>query len=122
MPMYIAEVAPPHLCGGMSTIFEGAIVFGELCGGLITYSCDFTGDWGWRLPLGLAAVPGVIVFLGGIVLPESPISLIERGYFEQAWTVSLCSAPFVLMYLFESSQHLQQLQSHAVSVLPDLVV
>jgi hypothetical protein len=60
---------------------------------LVTYSCDFTGNWGWRLPLGLAAVPGVIVFLGGIVLPESPISLIERGYFEKAWQVSFCSVP-----------------------------
>jgi hypothetical protein len=34
MPMYIAEVAPPHLREGMSIMFEWAIVFGELCGGL----------------------------------------------------------------------------------------
>ena len=107
MPMYVAEVAPPHLRGGLSSMFEWAIVFGELCGGLITYSCDFTGNWGWRLPLGLGAVPGVIVFLGGIVLPESPISLIERGDFEKAREVSLCSVSSVLFYLFESNQLLQ---------------
>ena len=38
--------------------------------------------WGWRLSLGLAAVPGTILLLGGLFLPESPNSLIERGQFE----------------------------------------
>lgn len=34
--------------------------------------------WGWRLSLGLAAVPAMLLLLGGLVLPESPNSLIER--------------------------------------------
>ena len=38
--------------------------------------------WGWRLSLGLAAVPGTILLLGGLLLPDSPNSLIERGQFE----------------------------------------
>lgn len=44
---------------------------------LINYGVQ---DWshGWRLSLGLAAVPAFVLLLGGILLPESPNSLIER--------------------------------------------
>ena len=38
-----------------------------------------TLTWGWRLSLGLAIVPAIILTLGGIFLPESPNSLVERG-------------------------------------------
>lgn len=34
--------------------------------------------WGWRLSLGLAGLPATLLLLGGLVLPESPNSLIER--------------------------------------------
>jgi hypothetical protein len=46
-------------------------------------------DWenGWRLSLGLAAVPALILTLGGICLPESPNSLIERGRRQQGRAV-----------------------------------
>jgi hypothetical protein len=45
-------------------------------------------EWGWRLSLGLAAVPAVILTLGGALLPETPNSLVERGHHEQ---VRACS-------------------------------
>ena len=50
---------------------------GILVAQLINYGVQ---DWshGWRLSLGLAAVPAFILLLGGIMLPESPNSLIER--------------------------------------------
>jgi hypothetical protein len=35
--------------------------------------------WGWRLSLALAGVPGMMLFLGALVLPDTPNSLIERG-------------------------------------------
>lgn len=82
--MYNAEVAPPHLRGGMNILFQWFVTFGILCAGLINYGCDFIHPWGWRLALGLSAVPGFIVFVGGLVMPESPTSLIERGHYEKA--------------------------------------
>ena len=90
MPMYNAEVAPPHLRGGMNILFQWFVTFGILCAGLINYGCDFLHPWGWRLALGLSAVPGVIVFFGGLVMPESPTSLIERGHYEKARHVRPC--------------------------------
>ncbi|KAE8730787.1 Sugar transport protein 7 [Hibiscus syriacus] len=35
--------------------------------------------WGWRLSLGLAAIPALLTTVGGCLLPETPNSLIERG-------------------------------------------
>ena len=36
-------------------------------------------DEGWRLSLGLAAAPALLLTLGGVILPDSPNSLVERG-------------------------------------------
>lgn len=33
---------------------------------------------GWRVSLGLAACPAFILFLGSLIIPESPTSLVER--------------------------------------------
>ena len=35
--------------------------------------------WGWRVSLGLAGIPAIVLTLGGIFLPETPNSLVERG-------------------------------------------
>lgn len=39
--------------------------------------------WGWRLSLGLAAVPAIVLLIGSLCLPETPNSLIERGHHEK---------------------------------------
>ena len=59
------------------------VTIGIFAAGLINYGADYIDTWGWRLSLGLAAVPAVIVIIGGIILPESPNSLLERGHFEK---------------------------------------
>ena len=43
-------------------------------------TCSGVRNWdnGWRLSLGLAAVPGLILLLGAIILPESPNFLVEK--------------------------------------------
>lgn len=40
--------------------------------------------WGWRLSLGLAAIPASMLTVGGLLLPDSPASLEERGRPAQA--------------------------------------
>jgi MFS family permease len=39
--------------------------------------------WGWRVSLGLAGIPAIVLTLGGIFLPDTPNSLIERGFEEE---------------------------------------
>lgn len=48
-----------------------------LCAGVRSW------DEGWRLSLGLAAAPALVLTLGGVTLPESPNSLIERGMLDR---------------------------------------
>ena len=51
---------------------------------LINYGVNESGsEHGWRISLGMAGVPAIILFAAGLVLPETPSSLIERGRTEQ---------------------------------------
>ena len=45
---------------------------------LVNYGVQYIPGWGWRLALGLAALPACILCVGAIVLPESPSYLIEQ--------------------------------------------
>jgi MFS family permease len=44
--------------------------------------------WGWRVSLGLAGIPAIVLTIGGIVLPDTPNSLVERGFEEEGRRVS----------------------------------
>ena len=57
------------------------IVVAELIN-LIVYVAG-AGSWGWRLSLGFAFIPSFSLFCGGVFLPDSPVSLLERGYPEK---------------------------------------
>ena len=39
---------------------------------------------GWRLSVGLAIVPALILFLGSLIIPDTPNSLVKRGHIERA--------------------------------------
>ncbi|CAD6241862.1 unnamed protein product [Miscanthus lutarioriparius] len=61
------------------------ITLGILIANLINYgTAKIAGGWGWRLSLGLAAVPAAIITVGSLFLPDTPNSLLERGRPEEA--------------------------------------
>lgn len=85
-PMYIAEVAPRRIRGGLVSFNQLVIVAGIL----IAYIVDFlfkgvTDNWRWML--GLGAVPGVALAVGMILMPHSPRWLMERGRDDEARAV-----------------------------------
>ncbi|KAL4857034.1 H(+)/hexose cotransporter 2 [Chlorella vulgaris] len=86
VPLYLSEMAPFKYRGGLNMLFQLAVTIGILVAQLINYGVQ---DWahGWRLSLGLAAVPAFVLLLGGIMLPESPNSLIERGHLDKGRAV-----------------------------------
>ncbi|EFJ28204.1 hypothetical protein SELMODRAFT_94097 [Selaginella moellendorffii] len=81
-PLYLSEVAPPHLRGGLNILFQLNITTGILIANLVNY---FTAayPWGWRLSFALGGIPSLLLTLGSFVLSETPNSLIERGYLTQ---------------------------------------
>ena len=46
--------------------------------------------WGWCFSLGFAFVPSFVLFMGGVFLPDSPNSLLERGKPEQVNATQSC--------------------------------
>jgi hypothetical protein len=72
-------MAPTHLRGALNMMFQLATTTGIFTANMINYGTQKLEPWGWRLSLGLAAVPAVLMTVGGIVLSETPNSLIERG-------------------------------------------
>jgi len=77
VPLYLSETAPFKYRGALNQLFQLSTTIGILVAQLINYGIR---DWdeGWRLSLGLAAVPALILLFGCIILPESPNSLCER--------------------------------------------
>ncbi|KAJ1440104.1 Sugar/inositol transporter [Sesbania bispinosa] len=83
IPLYLSEMAPTHLRGGLNMMFQVATTFGIFTANMVNYGTQKIRPWGWRLSLGLAAVPALLMTVGGIFLPETPNSLIERGLQER---------------------------------------
>ena len=54
---------------------------------------------GWRLSVGLAIVPALILFLGSLLLPDTPNSLAHRGHTKKARQVSCqwCVGPYCIL-------------------------
>lgn len=85
VPAYMSEMAPARLRGRLSGINQTMIVSGML----LSYIVDFflkglPEAMAWRLMLGLAAVPALILFLGVLRLPESPRFLIKNNKLDEA--------------------------------------
>lgn len=84
IPIYLSEMAPPQIRGALNIGFQMAITVGILAANLINYFALSMGEKGWRLALGLAGVPAIVITLGALILPDTPNSLIDRGHPEQA--------------------------------------
>ena len=51
--------------------------------------------WGWRLSLALAGLPAIVLTVGGLLLPETPNSLIERGLVRSYFPLEFLDHPFL---------------------------
>lgn len=76
-------MAPAKVRGAVNQLFQLTTCLGILIANLINYGTEKIHPWGWRLSLGLATVPATLMFVGGLCLPETPNSLVERGKLEE---------------------------------------
>lgn len=85
VPAYMSEMAPARLRGRLSGINQTMIVSGMLLSYIVDFLLkDMPETFAWRLMLGLAAVPAIILFLGVLRLPESPRFLVRNGLVDEA--------------------------------------
>jgi SP family galactose:H+ symporter-like MFS transporter len=82
-PLYLAEMAPKDRRGAIVSLNQFCITFGILLSYIVDYFLTgVRGDWRWML--GAGAVPGLILFLGMLALPESPRWLAGKGRMQEA--------------------------------------
>ncbi|KAK4425693.1 Sugar transport protein 8 [Sesamum alatum] len=79
VPLFLSEIAPINHRGAVNILFQLLVTIGILVANLINYGTSMMKEHGWRVSLGLAAVPGIILFVGSLVITETPPSLVERG-------------------------------------------
>ncbi|XP_050234157.1 sugar transport protein 10-like [Mercurialis annua] len=85
VPVYLSEMAPAKIRGALNIGFQMAITIGILVANLINYGTSkIQQGWGWRISLVLAAVPAIMMTVGSLFLPDTPNSILERGYPEKA--------------------------------------
>ncbi|XP_028757426.1 sugar transport protein 5-like [Neltuma alba] len=82
-PVYLSEIAPPKWRGAFNTGFQFFIGVGVVAANCINYATS-KHPWGWRLSLGLAVAPAVIMTVGAFLITDTPSSLVQRGKTDQA--------------------------------------
>ncbi|XP_070686601.1 proton myo-inositol cotransporter-like isoform X2 [Pempheris klunzingeri] len=84
VPVYIAEVSPPHQRGQLVTVNSLFITGGQFIASVVDGAFSFLSHDGWRYMLGLSIVPAVLQFVGFLFLPESPRWLLQKGRSQEA--------------------------------------
>ncbi|CAN0886999.1 Sugar transport protein 13 [Linum grandiflorum] len=88
VPLFLSEIAPTRIRGALNILFQFNVTIGILVASLINYGTNkIKGGWGWRLSLGLAGVPALLLTLGALLVSETPNSLIERGRLDEGKAV-----------------------------------
>ena len=82
MPLYLSEIAPTEIRGAVSSLNQLMIVVGILVAFIVNAIFASSGDW--RIMLGLAAVPSVVLLIGIFFVPETPRFLVRKGHERKA--------------------------------------
>lgn len=83
-PMYIAEIAPTRRRGALVTLNQLMITIGIL----VSYVSDYllsndANPESWRWMFGVGFIPGIVLLVGMLFLPETPRWLISKKRWEE---------------------------------------
>nr|BBH86583.1 MFS transporter [Thermosporothrix sp. COM3] len=83
VPVYISEMSPPKSRGALVSLNQLAVTLGIA----ISYWADLgfaRANLGWRPMFATSAIPGIILFLGMLMSPETPRWLASKGRWTDA--------------------------------------
>lgn len=84
-PLYLSEVSPKHIRGGLVALYQLMITIGLFLAFVGGYYFSYTESW--RLILGLPFIPAFITFVAVLFLPRSPRWLMLKGDNERAMEI-----------------------------------
>lgn len=77
----VAELCPIHKRGFIMGIAFSSFLIGALLSSGVTYGLrNAPGNWNWRIPSIIQAVPSILASINLFFLPESPRFLVLKGY------------------------------------------
>jgi len=85
-PIYCSEIAPPAIRGRLVGLYEMAWQIGGLVGFWINYGVSETmapSHQQWIIPFAIQLIPAGLLFVGALVIRESPRWLFSRGRRDQ---------------------------------------
>jgi MFS transporter, SP family, galactose:H+ symporter len=82
-PMFITEMAPPAMRGGLVSLDQLAITIGIFVAFLVDLAFAAAG-MGWRPMFAVAVIPSVILGVGIFLLSDTPRWLASKGRWEEA--------------------------------------
>jgi sugar porter (SP) family MFS transporter len=82
-PMYISELAPKRIRGGVTSFNQLMVVCGIFVAYIVNWALKGAAD-NWRWMLGLGAIPGAALAVGMFFQPFSPRWLIQQGRDDEA--------------------------------------
>ena len=85
-PMYISELAPRRIRGGVTSFNQLMVVSGIMAAYIVNWALKGAAD-NWRWMLGLGALPGLALAIGMYFQPFSPRWLVEQGRDDEALEV-----------------------------------
>lgn len=69
VPVFVAESTPPQVRGALLVLYQVATVTGIILGYLVAWALSATESWRWML--GMAAIPGAIITVMLLRLPDT---------------------------------------------------
>lgn len=84
-PLLLTELVHPQHRPQYSTIYNALWYVGSVIGSCVVLGTEkLSGDWAWRVPCLLQAIPSLSQLIFIWIIPESPRWLISKGRFEEA--------------------------------------
>ncbi len=82
VPLYLSEIAPTEIRGAIASLNQLMIVVGILVAFLVNAILASSGEW--RIMLGAAIIPSIVLLVGMLRMPETPRFLVKSGEQEEA--------------------------------------